>query len=423
MARTFPTDWLSPMPPADLRQPGVITKLIRSDRINLRIKKQRQDGRYIQIRSAAEVDTLIDALQGNERLPILIIHARTIPALDAARMAANKLVGLVRVVTVDYSALNQITRELPLCAPNYAGARLVWSDISAPTVDFDTNKVNGDDSDWLRAQLMNKLAPVSVLSRGVDQTYRRARQEQSTARINEAEARSDAVAATGDLSAQVNMLKEQIQTLQSDIKDWQAIAFEAEAEAIQAKAQAERVPALEERVNQLDIALNAKHIEHDETAQKVDPWASLPLMESGSKEKAQELFLRLQELTSEHIIFTGRALTSWKKSRYPRPGEMQEALVKLSQAAIKLYDGSERSMNHLDKWLYEEFDLKVALQDDTIGKKRTLWKFIHEGRPYNRTPHIKVRDNAPHQEVGRIHFALDSTHARIIVDHVGVKLY
>jgi BMFP domain-containing protein YqiC len=262
-----------------------------------------------------------------------------------------------------------------------------------------------------------------VLSRGVDHTYRRARQAQLAARSNEVEARSDAAAATGDLSAQVIMLKERILELQSDVQDWQAMAFEAEAEANQVKAQAERVPTLEEQVNQLGIALRASHDEHGGTTQSVDPWTILPSLESGSKDSAQVLFLRLQELTSERIVFTERALTSWKKARYPHPEEMRDALGKLSQVAIALYDGTERVMTHLDKWVREEFDLKVALQDDTIQKNKSLWKFIYEGRSHDRTPHVKVRDHAPHQEVGRIHFALDSENTRIIVDHVGVKLY
>lgn len=424
MARTFPTDWLSPVPPADLRQPGVIHNFLTNEQISLRVRKQRQDGKYIQIRSTAEVETLVDALESDERLPILIVHTRTLPALKAAREAANKLVGLTSVVTVDYSALRQLERKLPNSSPPYAGARLIWSDISAPTVEFDTRDVNDTNPDLLRARLMDKLAPISVTSRGVDHIYQRARQEQSAARSDDAKARVEAAAATGDLSVQLKMLEERNQELQIEVKDWQDLAFDAEQEVSQMRERAERAAALEEQVNQLNIALRASvSNQADEGEKEADPWNSMPTLESGSKESAQHLYLRLQEITSERTVFTDRALTSWKKANYPYPDEMREALIKLSRVSTVLYDGSDRTIPHLDQWIREEFDLKVALQDDTIQKNKGLRKFHYENQEHDRTPHVKVRDNAPHQEVGRIHFALDTKNSRIIVDHVGIKLY
>lgn len=102
---------------------------------------------------------------------------------------------------------------------------------------------------------------------------------------------------------------------------------------------------------------------------------------------------------------------------------MFEALVALTRMAMALYDGSDRTMPRLDEWIRDEFDLRVALQDDTIEKDHRIRDFVYEGVIYNRTPHVKVRDHAPRPEVGRIHFALDYEHSRIIVDHVGAKLY
>ena len=61
--------------------------------------------------------------------------------------------------------------------------------------------------------------------------------------------------------------------------------------------------------------------------------------------------------------------------------------------------------------------------DDTIEKNSKLRDFSYDGASHNRTPHVKVRDYAPASQVGRIHFALDSDNARLIVDHVGLKLY
>ncbi len=73
----------------------------------------------------------------------------------------------------------------------------------------------------------------------------------------------------------------------------------------------------------------------------------------------------------------------------------------------------------MDRWIRENYDLKVSLQDDQMPK--AFRTFTFEGVKYDRTPHVKVNDGVPHHECGRVYFAFDQKNERIIVDHVGLK--
>ena len=108
---------------------------------------------------------------------------------------------------------------------------------------------------------------------------------------------------------------------------------------------------------------------------------------------------------------------------------MTDKLVKLAQAAKELYETRGRTIPHLDTWFKENYGLNVALTDQTISKfKRNelawLRKFnFEDSLSLDGTPHVKVRDAVSPNECGRIHFALDSSKNRIVVHHVGVKVY
>lgn len=426
MARETSPTWLSPAPPADLRQPGAIRSLIDNENVELVISGQLQDGRYLQVRGDAEVDTLAAAIRSRSRLPILLVHTRTLPALAAARIAAAKLVGLVRVVTLDYRASRGLEMMLPGYAPPRAGARLVWSDASAPTVTFDESQLNAEDSDALRARLMRLLAPVSVLSRGLDRAYREARRAEIVQKDREARAQTEHALAAGNASTQVEALQNELAYARESTEEWQQLATAEEQRANRFHAEAEKVPALEARIEQLMVALRGLPGTTDggpPSEEEDEAWTTLPELATGDVASAENLFLHLEDAASGRIIFTERAPVSWKKSKYPFSAEMTDCLVKLARVATVLYDETERSYPHLDTWIREEFDLKIALQDDTIEKNSRLRDFDHDGKTYNRSPHVKVRDYTAPSQVGRIHFALDYENRRMIVDHVGLKLY
>lgn len=420
MARESSPTWLSPAPPANLHQPGVIRSLARSRRVALSVRGQEQDGRFIQIRSDAEVNELTDIIKSATRLPILLVHTRTLHARDLAWAIGQKLIGLVRVVTLDYRALCAVNERMPGFSPPIAGARLIWSDATAQTVVFDAFEVNEDDPEVIRASLMRRLSPLSVLARGVDTAYREARRAELAERDRDTREQSRHALEQGDASAQVQALQNELAAVRATADEWQQLAVEEEHRAERFQAAAERVSELEDQVEQLSLALRSAAVPERKEA---DPWDDLPALETGVGESAEALFLRLTDATSAQIVFTDRAVTSWKKCRYPYPDEMTECLVKLARVATALYDGSDRTIDHLDNWIRDEFDLKVALQDSVIEGNPRLWKIYFEDEEYDRTPHVKVRDRAPAPEVGRIHFALDAKNQRLIVDHVAVKLY
>lgn len=422
MARGSSPTWLSPSPPADLRQPGVVRRLLDSDQIDLFIHEQLQDGRYIQVRLNHEIEVLVEALRGSKRLPILLVHTRTLPANEVALEVARKLVGLVRVVTLDYRASRALDARLPGYAPPYAGARLVWSDPTAPTVPFDESMVNDATSDVMRARLMRIIAPLSVLARGTDDAYAAARREAIRRRDDETRTRSEHARSQGNASEQIAALSDELTAAQDAAKEWERLAVEESERADRFQLDGERVPALEAQVEQLTVALQASP-DTVSASRAADQWSTLPGLVTSDSASAEDLFNYLAEISESRIAFTSRAASSWKKSRYPYPEEMGEALVRLAKAASTLYDGVERTIPHLDTWIRTEFNLKVALQDDTIEKNSKLRNFEFEDRTYDRTPHVKVRDHTAPSQVGRVHFALDTECGRFIVDHVGVKLY
>lgn len=424
MARESSPTWLSPSPPADLRQPGVVQELMRNDSIGLAIAGQKQDGRYIQVRSDDEVAAVVAAIENPARLPLLLVHTRTLPALAAARIVANKLVGLVRVVTLDYRASRLVEEARPGYAPPYAGARLIWSDPAAPTVSIDASTLDAEDPDLLRSHLMRMLAPLSVLARGLDHAFRRARRVEIFRQQHAARARSEKALSTGDPEERLKALEDEIVATRANADEWEELASEEEERANRFHAEAEKVPALEEQVAQLLVALRAvPKSESQDSEHEDDPWQTYPALSVGDADSASSLFLHLEDISSSRIIFTERAATTWKKSKYPYPEEMAECLIKLARVAVTLYDGSHKAIPYLDDWIRDEFDLKVALQDDTIEKNSNLRSFTDSGKSYDRTPHVKVRDHTAPSQVGRIHFALDSEEGRLIVDHVGLKLY
>lgn len=419
MARESAPTWLSPAPPANLHQPSIIRSLAGSHDVTLFVRGQAQDGGYVKVRLDNEVDELVAIIKSTTRLPILLIHTRTMPASELAKTVGRKLVGLVRVVTLDYRALCAVDERMPGFAPPVAGARLIWSDPAAETVVFDGFDVNDDNPEFIRARLMRLLSPLSVLARGVDTAYREVRRAELLERDQRTREQSRLALERGDASVQVHALQEELDAVRASADEWQQLAVEEEQRAERFRAAAGRVPELEDKVAQLSLALRSSDI----GLSKADPWDDLPTLETGSEASASSLYLRLTDAASGRIVFTDRAIASWKKSRYPYPEEMTECLVKLARVAAALYDGTDRTIDHLDNWIRDEFDLKVALQDSVIDQSPRLWKVSFEGEEYNRTPHVKVRDHAPPSEVGRIHFALDGKNKRLVVDHVALKLY
>ncbi|MBE9925521.1 hypothetical protein G8C93_06405 [Cellulosimicrobium cellulans] len=416
LARETGATRLVPTQDAEVRQPRVISDLVRHPRLRVRVAGQGfQDGRYIQARGASEVEVVAQILREQERLPVLLVHTRTEEALLSVKRAAGGLVGLVRVVTLDLRSARILYSLESRAEVPYAGGLLVWADIEAPAVMVDASIVNDRDSDALRTLLMRQVAPLSVLARGVDETYRSVQRSAQSARSSEAAERTAAAVESGSQSEIVVALKQErdraIEAEQFAIEQWELAETRAAAvakEAARWKAEAEQ-----QRVA-------AHYVMSGAVQAEALTWDNAPKLTVGDAGTLESLCQHLEQASQGRILFTANATAAWRKAdRYATPDEMRTGLVKLAQVAYELYDGQGRSVGHVDTWVRENFDLKIALQDDAMPK--SFRRFDFDNKRYDRTPHVKVNDGVPHHECGRVYFALDKENQRLIVDHVGLK--
>src|SRR5690606_37450721 len=119
-----------------------------------------------------------------------------------------------------------------------------------------------------------------------------------------------------------------------------------------------------------------------------------PTLIAGDVDSLDAVIAHLENCCEGRIAFTLSARTSWKKAdHYPTPDQMRTALIKLATVARDLYDGSDRTIGHLDRWVRETYDLKISLQDDQMP--RAFRNFTLDGEKYDRTPLVKVNDGVP----------------------------
>ena len=416
LARETEATRLVPTKDAQVHQPGVISDLVRHPRLRVTVAGQgSQDGRYIQARGLSEVEVVAEILGEHERLPVLLVHTRTEEAVRAVKRAASGLVGMVRVVTLDLRSARLLHSLEPRADVPYAGGLLVWADIEAPAVMVDASNVNTQDTDALRALLMRQIAPLSVLARGVDETYRAVQRSAQSTRSSQAAERTAAAVESGTQSDIVDALKQErdraIEAEQFAIEQWELAETRVSAvakEAARWKAEAEQ-----QRVA-------ARYVMSGAVEADARTWENAPKLTVGDEDSLEALCQHLEQVSQGRILFTANGTAAWRKAdRYSTPDEMRTGLVKLAQVAYEFYDGQDRSVGHVDTWVRENFDLKIALQDDAMPKSFRRLDF--DGKRYDRTPHVKVNDGVPHHECGRVYFAFDKENQRLIVDHVGVK--
>jgi len=415
LARELTGANLTPTAPAELHQPSFVANLVGDRRLVVRADRQRQDGRYLQVRSPNEVAELAASLDSTSRLPILLLHTRTLEAIRAARHAAGKLVGLVRVVTLDLNATRYLHRLLPNVDVPYQGGLLVWPGQDAQPTTVESGLVNSQLKDDLRLYLMTRIAPLSVLTRGDDWLYRRARQEDRSLRARAAAERSAAAARSGSTREEIEALKDERDQALRRAEEAEDAFAEADD---QAKALAGEVANLRAKVEQLEVAfLYSAPGELSQTEPSFDDVPPAPT--PGDAETLRILAEHLERAAEGRIVFTTNAYAAWRKAdQYPTADEMRDSLIKLAKVARDLYDGQDRAMDHVAKWVRENYDLKISLQDDGLSKK---WgTFQWEGRSLDRTPHVKVNDGVPPYACGRIYFAFDATNKQIVVDHIGL---
>lgn len=422
MSREYLGGALAPVHNTPVFQPGIVRDLAHDKALRLSVGSQLIDPRFQQIRGAEGVAELVAALRSPVRLPLILVHTRSPEAHDAAYVAAQKLVGLARVVTVTNTERAAVNAEIPTAAVPFGGAQLIWSDLTAPGIRVSATQIATGGREHLRNVFMPTLAPITALVRGTDEGWRQVRSRVQQANRLEVSERVRAAREAADVIAERDALRVKVGLLETDVEAAEALVNETADTLKTLRTAAEEADGLAEQVAYWrDLYHQSFDTPEDAEQEERDPWAEVPSLVPATS--PNDTFLALVDACDSHIVFTDAAERSWRKINFPHPEDMTAALIALAQAAQKLYSGDPGTIGQLDDWFKLNFGLNVATSDSTIEKNKALRWFPFEKKQRDQTPHVKVRDAVKPNEVGRIHFALDSKGKRLIVNHVALKLY
>lgn len=431
IARETTSAHLVPVETTDIFQPRILRTIDEDPDLVLKSGGQIVSGEYIQVKTTKEAHAVSELLATENRLPLAVIHVRSRVSWELAREVSRKLLGLVRTVTVNFETANVIKDSDPEARVPFGGMAIIWPGFGAPSLRYTAEQLSEMGAEEVRRNLMKRLGPLSALGNGVDSEWRQVRSMADSARISILSEEVSSAREGGDKDGEISALEKQVEVLQQAKLELASIGEEALQDADSAartaqKLESERDQAREESAMWQKLYRDLSAGRPTAPAIPDDAWESIPKLESGADPEAT--FLAIVDASSGRIVFTDRARKSWTSIDYPEPEDMTEKLITLARAATVLYDGEVKSIPHLDDWLKREFNLSVALTDQTITKwkrKELKWlnSFEFEGENLNATPHVKVRDAVKFNECGRIHFALEAPKSRLVVQHVGVKAY
>lgn len=420
---------LVPVAETDVYQPHIVRALTFDPELTLRTHGQLVSAEYIPIRTADEAREVADNLSRTNRLPLVMVHARTPDTWELARTLSRKLLGLARIVSVNFEASRVISAVHPGVKVPFGGLLLVWPGMSAESMSLTAELISELGAEHILRVLTRRLGSLSALGNGTDALWQHARSAADKARMRVLLERAALAREGGDLQGEIAALKQQVEMLSTTIAELEAIGEDA-MQTADTKARL-----LRDAENELDLARHEAKTWRELyqglgsptlSEEPEDPWDAIPVLVSKSDPDAT--FLAISDAASEHIVFTERARKSWESIEYPEPDDMTEKLISLARAAVELYAGEPGRLPKLDTWFKEQYGLNVAMTDQTISdwkKKEFKWlnAFEHEDETLNATPHVKVRDGVKLNECGRIHFALEPKKKRIVVQHVAVKTY
>ncbi|WP_030338776.1 hypothetical protein [Streptomyces sp. NRRL S-1022] len=415
MGREIPDGWIAPVQDPPLKRPHLLRAVLGDRELEVRVLSQLATGRYERIREESHAAVLLDSLALRTRLPILLVHPRDQAGWSAAAEASGQLAGLAQVVTLNYVTAQAVRRAHEQLAVPSGGARLVWPDLGLEHPAYTREEVTA--AHYVERRLMPSLGHLSVIARGSDTAWERARQASYRADARRAAEQLSRAQAAGDTTAELETLQKRVRQLEEDARSWEDMAQSCMEERDKARDDAATAEALRQdrdywKNQYLDLSKSGSA-----QAAVLDAWSEIPALETD----AVPTFDALTKASEEHLVFTARAARAWKDSRYPYPQEMTDQLIALAQAAMDLY-AKPGSIPRLTQWFYDNHGLKYAPSDEKLSKDKDKRYFTFQGKRCDGLPHIKVRDAASPSEVGRIYFALDSDGKRFIVNHVGLHL-
>lgn len=436
IGRMSTSNALVPVTRTDVFQPRLIRLIDRDSTLKLCINNQTVDGQFQAIKSLDEAKIASDSMNSSNRLPLTIIHLQSPSARDLAYELSRKLIGLTRILTVNYVTARAIAEDHPDANIPFGGLALFWPGMHGRPLRWTAEQITAISTKDITAELTERLGFLAALRSGRDTIWDRIRRNVDDQHMKKLLDQADAARERRDRAGEIEALKQQVKTLNDSNEELSEIGEEAMREADQAK---ERCSELEYQVQHLKEQLeNTKQeaaswrssyqdIASGPTGNPINPWDAVPNLIPHSD--PSNTFLAISDASGDYIAFTEQAKKSWESIDYPDPADMTDKLIRLAKAASKLYEIRGQSIPHLDIWFKENHGLNVALTDQAISKfKRNelawLRKFdFEDSLSLNATPHVKVRDAVSPNECGRIHFALDPGKNRIVVHHVGLKVY
>ncbi|MCX2927982.1 hypothetical protein [Streptomyces sp. NEAU-W12] len=415
MGREIPDGWIAPVQDPRLRRPHLLRAVLADEDLDVRVLGQRATGRYERIREEGHAGVLLESLALSTRLPILLVHPRDPAGWNGAAEASGQLAGLAQVVTLNYVTAQAVRRVHEQVAVPSGGARLVWPNLGLEHPAYSREEVS--QASFVERRLMPSLAHLSVIARGSDTAWERARQASYRAGARRAAEQLARAQAAGDRTAELQALKERTQQLEEDARSWEDMAQTCMEERDKAQSEAATAESLrQDRDYWKKLYLDLSKGGTGQVAE-FDAWSEIPVLGTD----ALPTFEALVEASEKHIVFTAKAARAWKASQYPYPQEMTDQLIALAQAAMDLYTKPGK-MPRLDQWFYDNHGLRFANSDEKLSKNKDKRYFEFDEKRRDGLPHVKVRDAVSPNEVGRIYFALDSDGKRFIVNHVGLHL-
>ncbi|KPN16320.1 hypothetical protein [Arthrobacter sp. Edens01] len=421
---------LMPVSSTDVYQPDILRRLDQDPALALYSAGQRVEGRYLQIKTLAEAQAVSEVLPLPNRLPTVLVHVRSPESWDVARTLSKKLLGLARTLTLNFATSQAIAAAHSGAAVPFGGLTLVWPALAANPMVIGAAEIRDLGRDEILRSLTRRLGSIAALSHGRDKIWATVKQADSEAHMRELLLQAETARDRSDHRGEIDALKRQVAVLQASNAELVEIGEDAMQSLDSISAQ------LTARDADLEKALlEAKTwresyegvVTNNTGTILVDPWTQIPTLTP--RHNPEETFTAITDAAMDHIVFTDRAHKSWQDIDYPEPDDMTVKLVRLAQAAVALYSGTEQNMPKLDAWFKNEHNLTVALTDQTISKwngKQMRWlnSFEFDGRTgLDATPHVKVKDAVKLNECGRIHFALEQEKYRLVVQHVGIKTY
>ena len=409
------SETLIPAEHSTVKPPRIIQDLFAQNGIEWRVQGQLLANEYLKIQNLDQLDVLMEGLEGDLRLPMLLVDTVAPIRLQFAKEAKNQLLGMATVVCLPTSFLiREFNRKRPDSSIPFAGARLVWPDRAVRHNEFDESDLRNNEK--ALKQLSAILFKASTVSRSRNRIWDAADQIERAYKKDKSEIAFSlqlAIAQTlGDKDRQIGLLQSRIETLRFEHES----AFENLVD--ENKKNYDSLLELQRENRRLEskvAALDARFASPRVQTRGFDGLQESP-------DKFEELFESLELATAGSLIFTANSVEEWKQSNFPRASKVRDALIELAKASMEWRAKEGQIGENLSNWLEERIGLKVPMQDGGLvsaGKD----EFEYMGMTYSRIPHIKVSDQTDPKSVARVYFAVDQANFRFLVDHVGHKLY